>query len=465
MTTGDLERLRRLLGVPETEWIVDRARTRLAKGTALDGSITLSRASDPQRAAAGRLLGRSVGQGRSVTVSLGQLDQVLRTSGAWPEGLAAAVVALKGPVDDPAERQALRDAWRAVDYRLVELAAERLELKEWVQRVRSRGHLKRIAGNAEDALALVDDLTAVVRALPTEGESLAGFAARVLHRAHALDAGTALGNLAADAAGVIGTSAWAGETGEPVLFESELFGIVTHSPVDSRLESSVPVTTAAAAAGKSGVRRGTAAWRRYAWASVGVLVDDLSSSVLTLGLPGGTSSPTAYALAQLSGAGQPVVLTLRQVMADDPGVIPSVVYVCENPAVVSAAADQLGSASSPVVCVGGQPGSAAVALLNQLGECGAALRYHGDFDWGGISIARTMTSQVGWEPWRFRAADYMSALEGIERTGCRLEKLAEPHGGVPGTPWDPELSTTMAHHGLRIEEEFVLDDLLRDLAD
>ena len=45
-----------------------------------------------------RLLGRRPSTGVSVSVPLQRLDEVLRSSGIWTEGLGSAVVALTGPV-------------------------------------------------------------------------------------------------------------------------------------------------------------------------------------------------------------------------------------------------------------------------------------------------------------------------------------------------------------------------------
>lgn len=425
--SGDEDRLRRLLGGPDTAWIVQRARTRLSRGQALTGPITLNGATEPQRVAVGRLLGRTVGAGRSVSVPLERVDDVLRSSGAWPEGLASAVIALAGPVEDPGRRQAEKDAWRAVNTRLADLANERPELTGWADGVRSRGHLKRVAADAGDALDMVDDLRAVVTALPTARESLAGFAARVLHRAHALDVGTPLGNLAVSAAEAMGHTR------------------------STAVERPAPTPS-------------SAAWRRAVWASVGVLVDDLSSTVLVLNLPGASpasafGSPTSAALTSLAESGEPAVLTLRQVVSDSLGAVSPLVSVCENPAVVSAAADRLGASSSPLVCLQGQPGAAAVTLLRRLRDDGASLRLHADFDWGGVTIAGTLAAQVDWTPWRFRTSDYLDALGRHER--------AEGPPGLSGrrvdTPWDPSLASAMVEHGVRVEEELVLDELLGDL--
>lgn len=109
----DLPRLRRLLGVPETAWLVERVRDRLAAGRPLDTSATLRPATPEQRRAAESLLGRRLRSGVSLTVPLAEVDRILRESLASPDGLAAAVVALTGPVADKrAQEAALAASWR-----------------------------------------------------------------------------------------------------------------------------------------------------------------------------------------------------------------------------------------------------------------------------------------------------------------------------------------------------------------
>ncbi|MBW6455798.1 MAG: TIGR02679 family protein, partial [Trueperaceae bacterium] len=322
-------------------------------------------------------------------------------------------------------------AWTGVTTDLLALAEDRPELAEWLGGLRARGQLRRIAAGADDARTLVAQLRAVVAALPAGGESIARFSARVLDRAHALDAGTPLGGLAAAAAEVIarGSANGGGARGG-----------------------------GARGDGVNGARPGSAAWRREVWAAVGVVVDDLSSTVLVLGLPGSAAATgTAAAVALLAAQGQPVVLTLRQVIADDVGEVPDTVFVCENPAVVSAAADGLGAASPPLVCLQGQPSAAAVVLLRHLAAHGATVRYHGDFDWGGVAIARTLASRVAWQPWRYDADAYLAALR---RAGDALPALV----GTPlATPWDARLAEVMLGRGVSVEEEVVVDELIGDL--
>ncbi|RJT88690.1 TIGR02679 family protein [Cryobacterium melibiosiphilum] len=449
-STADLATLRRTLGTPELAWLLARLRTRLESTGQLTGTVTKPQASAGERAAVARLLNRPVRAGTSASVSLDTLDDVLRRSGLWPAGLAAAVVALTGTVVDPLERAGERDAWQAAANTLRRLG--RPELSGWADRVIRTGALRRAAPTAAGAQALAAQLATVAGALPTSGESLGAFASRTVHDAHALDVHTPLGTLAVGLASALGSAlasspsaARSGEqTGGAATATDALRGPVpTSSPTDASADS--------------------ARWRREAWHSVGVVLDELSSSVLVLGLPGGDTSPTARALAALAEAGQPVVLTLRQLLADELGTVPPVVFVCENPAVVAAAADALGATSAPLVCLNGQPGAAAIRLLERLVADGAALRFHGDFDWSGIGVARALAERVAWTPWRFSAADYSAAC--AERSALpALLVLPGVSAASVETPWDADLAEAMASVGLAVDEELVLAALLADLA-
>ena len=117
--------------------------------------------------------------------------------------------------------------------------------------------------------------------------------------------------------------------------------------------------------------------------------------VLCLGLPGETRTALGRMLALQREAGQPTVLTLRQLRCHDAALPAGVVRICENPVVIAAAADELGSRCPPLVCVGGQPSAAGWRLLDLLAAGGAEFRYHGDFDWGGIRIASAVLSASG----------------------------------------------------------------------
>jgi uncharacterized protein (TIGR02679 family) len=124
--------------------------------------------------------------------------------------------------------------------------------------------------------------------------------------------------------------------------------------------------------------------------------------------------------------------------------------------VVAEAANRLGAASAPLICANTHPGAAATVLLRQLDAAGARLRYHGDFDWPGITIANGITARFGALPWRLDDGAYRSAAAS---GGPALR-------GSPVTAtWDPGLTRAMLELGVKVEEERVLDDLLADLAE
>jgi uncharacterized protein (TIGR02679 family) len=400
----DRDRLARLLGDPGLTWLVERVRRRLERDEPLTGPVTLTAPTTAERAAAERLLGRASRAGRSLTIRLDAVDAVLRRSGISPEGLAIAVTALTGPITrltDVREREA--NAWQDAYTPLTTLQPE---LADWADRLRKDGLVRRLARTPPAAKTLLTDTTTALRALPADpAVSLPAFAAGTLSNAHALDDGTPLATLV-------------------------LSGVrtLTGFPDGSGTE-----------------------WRREAWASAGLLRDALSSTVLTLGLRG------TPALDWMTDMGEPAVLTLRQLTHNPPRTAPTAVYVCENPTVLATAADAHGPLCPPLICLQGQPSAAALTLLGHLHGHGCAIRYHGDFDWGGLRIATALLHRVPWHPWRYTAADY--------RTAAAATPLAPPLTGTPTTAaWDPGLNPALAELGVRIEEETVLDTLLADLA-
>lgn len=405
-TDVDTERLGRLLGDPGLTWFVDRVRQRMARGRPLTGTVTLSDPDESQRRAAERLLGRAPRARGSLGIRLDTVDEILRRSGVSPGGLAAAVVALAGPVVLHAET--LGRAARAWEEAYAPLGTLDAELAHWAERIRRDGLVRRLARTPEAAVPLVEAAVHALRALPASPPtSRATFAARNLSGAHALDEGTPLATLV-------------------------LSGIrcLTGFPDGSGAQ-----------------------WRREAWASAGLLKDDLSSTALTLNLRG------TPALDWMADAGEPAVLTLRSLTGRAPlATVPSTgtVHICENPAVLSTAADTLGRTCPPLVCLQGQPSAAALTLLRDLSSRGARLLYHGDFDWGGVRIATALARSVPWRPWRYTAAEYRAAVTAV--TGA-----PDLTGPPAATPWDPALAVALAECGVRVEEETVLNDLLTDL--
>jgi uncharacterized protein (TIGR02679 family) len=425
-TTEDGTRLHRLLGGEPTAWLLRRARARMETGRPLTGTVTLTDATADQRRAAERLTGRPARSGTSLSVSLPEVDRILRESGAAPDGLAEAVTRLTGPVRN--RNRDLADtaaAWASAFAPLDGAVAGRAELAAWRGWLDATGVVRRLAPEPAAAQALLTQLAAVLRRLPSPGVPIGRLAAECCGDAHALDDGRPAGTLALSAV---------------------------------RALADLPFAADAAADS-----------RRAAWAAVGVHLDDLSSQVLCLGLPGDTRTALGRVLAVHREAGQPVVLTLRQLRCHDEPLSGNVVQICENPVVIAAAADELGSRCQPLVCVGGQPSAAGWRLLDLLAASGAEFRYHGDFDWGGIRIASAVRTrmdrrQACWQPWRYDRDTYetLTAAVSAALPAARLPRLA---GEPVATPWDPGLAAAMARSDLRIEEELTLDALLTDLTE
>jgi uncharacterized protein (TIGR02679 family) len=424
-TAEDGSRLHRLLGGESTGWLVRRARDRLEAGRPLTGTVTLADATGEQRRAVERLTGRPPRSGTSLSVSLPEVDRVLRESGTTPGGLAEAVALLTGPLRDlNRDRADTASAW-AVAFALLDNAiAGRAQLAAWREWLDATGVVRRLALSPDAALALLAQVAAVLRRLPSPGIPIGRLAAECCGDAHALDDGRPAGTLAVSAV---------------------------------RALAGLPF--AADVSGES---------RRAVWASAGVHLDELSSLVLCLGLPGDARTPLGRVLAMQREAGQPAVLTLRQLRLHDAVLSSGPVRICENPVVIAAAADELGSRCPPLVCVGGQPSAAGWRLLDLLAAGNVEFRYHGDFDWGGIRIASAVRQRVApgqshWQPWRYGRDAYEAAATAMLAADApaRPPRLA---GEPVSTPWDPDLATAMARHDVRVEEELSLDILLADLA-
>jgi uncharacterized protein (TIGR02679 family) len=408
--TVDHARLERLLGGVDSRWLLERVRERLERGGTIDGTATLRAPTDRQRAAMAALLGQRPGAGSALTVGLAQVDQVLQRSGA-ASGLREAVEALTGPLEDRAGARSAADrAWSAVFGEVDAFAGS--SLQPWRDELVRAGLLRRLAGgDPERAAQLLAQCRAVVERLPERGISRSRLAAQVAGDAHALDPSRPLATLALKAAACISGVPWGVSAEE----------------------------------------------QRTVWAGAGVLVGQLGKPVLTLGLPADPASLTGRALAVWRDAGQPVHLTLRQLVRDPPRLPTGMtVFVCENSSVVVHAADELGVQCAPLVCVESHPAAAQSTLLRLLMAAGATLRYHGDFDWAGITIANGVMARFGAQAWRLGARDYEAAV--AAGAGTHLE--GRP---VPAT-WDDELAPAMRHAGRKVEEEHVIADLLTDLA-
>ncbi len=203
-------------------------------------------------------------------------------------------------------------------------------------------------------------------------------------------------------------------------------------------------------------RPASAAERRELWDLSNVIVDDLASRVLVLNVTA-QGDGLAQWLTDAARYGTPFQVTLHQLATHSIRLRLPRIFVCENPAVLRSACEELGAGCPPLVCTEGRPSTAFHRLARMAVAAGSELRYHGDFDWPGVAIAADVIARHGARPWRMNAGDYLS---GAAAMGSSLALTGDP----VATPWDAELSETMRATGRAVYEETVADQLLADLA-
>jgi uncharacterized protein (TIGR02679 family) len=403
----DGERLRQLMGGEALASLRQRLRSRYERGTSPD-QFTLTDLAPHERRALAGLLGRRVVAAGSMRLRSSDLDAALKHAGI-AASLRQALEYLDGPLTDRrAERVIRRQSWDAAfsgleDPRLAAMVAD----------VAGAALVKRLsASEPSHAQTLLAQAARVLARLPGRGVSRAQLAADTLGDAHALDNGRPVTTLVLRACAV-----------DPALDRIEAAGL-------QDADESV----------------------RERWARLGVTVNALTLPALCLNVP--IMTPDIG-----HPAGEPLHLSLRRLLRRPPAwaVANHDVFVCENPDIVAIAADRLGTHCAPLVCTDGMPSAAQQSLLAQLAAGGARLRYHGDFDWGGLTIGNFVMREFAAAPWRFGTADYLAA--------------AAEHGIAlrPGRPvvaqWDDTLAGAMAERGVAVHEEGVAETLMLDLAE
>lgn len=411
---SDTDRLRRLFAEPGLAWVLDRWRDRLRSGRPLRGTIVRRDPTSEERRALDSLLGRSPGRTRALTLRLDDLAETLRRA-ELAENLEEAARAVLGDVPNLRARRRRRTALLRDLLEEARGRDPRPEIAAWTETRRTRVLLRRWGRDEQTARTLVEEALEVLRRLPRDDRPLVQeLAVEVTGDAHALDPGRRLWTFVISAVAALGTGAdW----------------------------------------------HDAAGWREI-WDAVGVSTDDVSAPVLVLGLPGDDATLLGRHLELHRRAGQPCRVSLRHLAAGAPDFAGlrergglGVVSICENPSLLQAAADRLGDRCGPLVCLEGQPSTAARRLLDLLRVAGVPLRIHGDFDWAGLRIARLVVERHGPEPWRYGAEDYLAAPAGPPLDA----------GGPVDMPWDPGLATAMVDRGRAVHEEAQMERLLADL--
>src|SRR5260370_5976129 len=139
----------------------------------------------------------------------------------------------------------------------------------------------------------------------------------------------------------------------------------------------------------------TRAQRRALWEALGVIVDDLASQVLVLNIPG-SGSPLGGWLTEAAVLGTPFRITLHQLTTMPITLNISRLWVCENPAVLRAAAAELGPRCASVACTEGIPSAAFHHLVSHA----PVLYWRSDFGWTGLRVTGGAIAPLGAAPWR-----------------------------------------------------------------
>ena len=291
--------------LPGPRKVLAAARRRLEAGHGLDGSPLRVNLTSDERVEVGRLLGTTwVRSGRAVGA------RALATAvGSLGADVAELLAATGGPVQDlcagrtASRLQASAERERAAQA-LVDAGVPAGTVAAWLSR---RG--LPAAGRGE-LLDLAARCARVWRFLPAPDGGrmlLTVLAASALDDPHALDRGS------------------------PVA--TALLRLLGHEPPDS-----------------------AEVWR-LAWDEHGIDCDPVSSRVLVMNLR--LRGDAACVRLTKAAGPEPLWLTWRSLSgtfrAEDPEV-----FVCENPSVLIAAADELGTQGLPVVCTNGRPSAAAM---------------------------------------------------------------------------------------------------------
>ncbi|MFZ2176959.1 MAG: TIGR02679 family protein [Rhodococcus sp. (in: high G+C Gram-positive bacteria)] len=191
---------------------------------------------------------------------------------------------------------------------------------------------------------------------------------------------------------------------------------------------------------------------RTLWESHGVVVDTLSSQVMVLGVRVHEEHLLGRFLNEAAQAGLPFVLTLDQLARYTVTPTPGPVFVCENPAVLAAAARTLGARCPALICTQGQPSAAAGRLLERFSA--QPVHWRGDFDWTGLRTTAAAIDRYNAQPWLMDSETYRTAAgrgpsESFKDSDCPYDAA-----------WDTELTPLMKATGNAVMEERIIPELL-----
>lgn len=193
-------------------------------------------------------------------------------------------------------------------------------------------------------------------------------------------------------------------------------------------------------------------------AAAGLASDDISSDVTVANLDGDGPIPEA-----MRATGLPLTLPLMTVNGMGPVCARfGTVWVVENPPVfrilLSSLAEVPPAERPTLVCTAGQLSVGARKLLDLLVAGGAILRYSGDFDRGGLAIARGLVRRYGSAVrlWRMDVESHVQAVK---------PNAVKPATRLRGTLRSefPELCSAIESHGAAFHESLA-EVLIKDIS-
>jgi uncharacterized protein (TIGR02679 family) len=387
------------------------------------GRVRLDRLTAEEVSSLSGLLGsrwRPVLPGAGASLSLAALDDALCSSSAACTLVDAAAAVQGAPlVDRRAEREVAAEArdrgWAALGRHAA--LARHPRLAAWLERERTTGGALRSARAAgeQEPFAVLAAALDLLEHLPAEPpQTLARFAAARCGDPHALDRDRPLDAVLRRAL-------------------AHLDGEIDPRPGSAGAEA-----------------------RRERYDRWGLGCDELSSTVLCAGLRPSGGLPLAAALRGAAEAGEPRVVTLRELRGIDTLALGGDVFCCENPDVVAAAVEELGPRCPPLVCSSGWPSTACLRLLRALVAGGATICHHGDMDPEGVRIVDRLLVTTGGRLWRMHAADYARAATAGAPLAAR-DVPADVRAELG------PLADSLRAHGRMLREEQVIEVLLADL--
>ncbi|MCQ4120099.1 TIGR02679 family protein [Rhodococcus tibetensis] len=387
-------------GTPELAELLDAARRKLERNW-LRIEDTVDVTASPLAPELWRLCtairgGRAKSFTKKITVPLTEIDRWLHDNTG--QGLLATLGPLTNKKLAEAEKSAYREHWpREIRSRLGEGADE-----FWVEWLRSSG--KFVQQNYFPALRAAPE---VLKYLPAEDIALTELAERATGDTKALGR------------------------------DGRLASIVLHALA---LKQGVP-------------RPDSVEAERAVWEAAGVIVDTLSSQVMVLGMRARDEHLLGRFLNESAEAGLPFVITLDQLTRFPVTGFEGPVFVCENPAVLAAAARTLGAQCPALICTQGQPSATARRLLAACSD----IHWRGDFDWTGLRTTAAAIDRYLAVPWLMDADTYRTASNRGPSESFKESDL------LYDATWDTELSALMRATGRAVMEERIIPELLASL--